>query len=78
MTLPEGWKAKLPPMVQASSAFGTYSAEYVQEGRTLRIVHRVTGADGIYPPERVTELTAWFKKMATDNAKVMVLERVPR
>src|SRR5207247_483653 len=36
LTLPEGWRAELPPPVTAVSAFGTYDARYSQAGRAWR------------------------------------------
>ena len=35
LTLPAGWKAKLPASDTASSVFGTYVGEYTQNGQEL-------------------------------------------
>ncbi len=75
VTLPPGWKARLPKNVNATSAFGSYSSEYAQDGRELRITRRITGAKGVYPPERVGELVSFFRAVAKDDAKFIVLER---
>ena len=74
LTLPAGWTAKLPPSDTATSVFGTYVAEYAQNGRELRIARRLTGANGIQPAEKNDELLAWMKKMSADDAKYVILE----
>lgn len=74
LTLPAGWKAKLPPNDSATSAFGTYVAEYSQSGQQLRIARRLTGTDGVYPASRYAELLDWMKKMSADDAKYVILE----
>lgn len=75
ITLPAGWTAKLPANVIASSDFGTYSTEYTQNGRVLRIVRITKGARGVFPPERMPDLIAWFKKIGTDDAKFIVINK---
>jgi hypothetical protein len=74
LTLPTGWKAKLPASDSASSVFGTYVAEYSQIGNELRIARRLTGAEGIQPVSKYPELLAWMKKMSADDAKYVILE----
>ncbi len=74
VTLPEGWRAHLPPSVAEASAFGSYSAEYVQEGRELRITRRMAGRKGIEPPDRVDALIAWLRAISKDDVKYIVLE----
>lgn len=74
ITLPGGWRAHLPPGVTATSAFGSYTAEYVQQGRELRITRRITGRSGIEPPERVDELIAWLRAISKDDVKFIVLD----
>jgi transglutaminase-like putative cysteine protease len=74
VTLPEGWRAHLPPSVAEASAFGNYSAEYVQQGRELRITRRMAGRKGIEPPDRVDALIAWLRAISKDDVKYIVLE----
>lgn len=74
LTLPVGWKAKLPPSDTASSVFGTYVAEYTQKGQELRIARSLTGTEGVWPASRNDDLLAWMKKMSADDAKYVVLE----
>jgi len=74
ITLPTGWKAKLPPNVTAVSAFGSYRSEYVQDGRVMRITHAFTGSRAILPPERMPELIAWMRQIGKDDAKLILLE----
>jgi hypothetical protein len=75
ITLPAGWKAKLPQGVTASSPFGSYQSEYTQEGRVLRISRVFTGAKGILPPERMPDLIAWYRQVGKDDAKFILLEK---
>jgi hypothetical protein len=77
LTLPVGWKAKLPPSDTASSVFGNYVAEYTQNGQELRIVRRLTGTEGVWPADKNDELLAWMKKMSADDAKYVILEHQP-
>ena len=74
VTLPEGWRAQLPATVKEASVFGSYSAEYVQDGRELRVTRRMTGRKGIEPPERVDALVAWLRAVSKDDVKYIVLE----
>jgi transglutaminase-like putative cysteine protease len=74
LTLPAGWKAKLPPNDSATSVFGTYVAEYSQSGRELRIVRSLTGTDGVQPATKYAELLEWLKQMSKDDAKYVILE----
>jgi transglutaminase-like putative cysteine protease len=75
VTLPEGWRARLPDGVNVSSAFGTYSASYTQEGRVLRIVRRTIGVRGVYPADKVNDLLAFLRAVARDDARYVILER---
>jgi len=72
--LPEGWRASLPSNVEATSVFGSYTAEYSQVGRHLRIVRSMKGARGIEPPDSVGALIAWLRAVAADDAKYIVLK----
>ena len=74
MTLPAGWKAELPPNVMEASQFGSYSAEYVQDGRELRVTRRMSGAKGTAPPESVDALIAWLRAISKDDVKFIVLQ----
>ncbi|HEX6749313.1 MAG TPA: DUF3857 and transglutaminase domain-containing protein [Longimicrobium sp.] len=74
VTLPEGWKARLPQNVTATSVFGTYTAEYAQTGRELRVAKRVSGTRGVQPPSAIAQLIDWLKAMSKDDARFIVLE----
>jgi len=74
LNLPPGWRAALPPNVTARSAFGTYTAEYAQDGRALRIARRLVGRKGVEPPDRIGELIAWLKDMGKDDVRYLVLQ----
>ena len=74
LTLPAGWKAKLPPNDSATSVFGTYVAEYSQNGQELHISRRLSGVDGVQPATKYGELLAWMKQISKDDAKYVILE----
>jgi hypothetical protein len=74
LTLPAGWKAKLPPNDTASSVFGTYVAEYSQKGQELRIARSLTGTAGVQPATKYEELLTWMRKLSGDDAKYVILE----
>ncbi len=75
VTLPEGWRARLPRNVTAASPFGTYRAEYAQQGRVLTVRRWMTGARGILPPDRIGDLIAWLRELSRDDVRFIVLER---
>ena len=77
MTLPQGWKAELPHGVSEKSKFGSYTAEYVQDGRELRITRQMLGAKGTAPPEDIDALIAWLRAISKDDAKFIVLHPGP-
>jgi hypothetical protein len=74
VTLPAGWRAQLPPTVAESSAFGSYRAEYVQQGRELRVTRAMSGRKGIEPPEQVDALIAWLRAVSKDDVKYIVID----
>lgn len=74
LTVPEGWRAKLPADVTAESRFGTYRSRYQQDGTTVRVERQITGARGLEPPEAVTELIAWLKAIAADDSQYLVFQ----
>ena len=77
LTLPAGWHARLPQDVDAPSDFGHYEAHYSQEGRVLHVMRRMTGARGVYPPDRVGDLIAWFEAVSKDDTKYLVIDQGP-
>ena len=74
VTLPEGWHARLPKDVDVPSDWGHYEAHYSQTGRVLKVTRRMTGARGVYPPDRVNDLITWLEAVSADDAKYIVLE----
>jgi Domain of Unknown Function with PDB structure (DUF3857)/Transglutaminase-like superfamily len=77
LTLPRGWHARLPPDVDVPGDFGHYEAHYSQQGRVLHVLRRLTGARGVYPPDRVGDLISWFEAVSKDDAKYLVLDQGP-
>jgi hypothetical protein len=75
LTLPPGWKARLPEGVTDSSAFGVYKATYVQNGQALTITRSITGRKGVEPPSKIDELITWLKGMGKDEVRFVVLEK---
>src|SRR5574341_344159 len=73
--LPEGWRARLPENVTASSRFGTYSARYRQDGRGLVVVRRLAGRKGTAPADQIGALIEWLREVAKDDVKYIVLEQ---
>jgi transglutaminase-like putative cysteine protease len=74
ITLPQGWRARLPAGVTASSAYGEYRSTYTQDGRELRVERRAEGARGIQPPEKVADLIAFIRAIAQDDPRLIMLE----
>ncbi|HEX2077565.1 MAG TPA: DUF3857 and transglutaminase domain-containing protein [Longimicrobium sp.] len=74
VTLPEGYRARLPRNVSAESTFGRYAAEFSQQGRELRVVRRYAGRRGTEPKERLPELLAFLRDMAKDDVVFIVVE----
>jgi hypothetical protein len=75
ITLPTGWHATLPKGVKATSPFGSYESTYSEEHGVLHLTRAITGATGVYPPDRLPELTAWMRAVAADDVKFIVLTR---
>ncbi len=75
VTLPMGWKAQLPAGVTASSPFGSYQSTYAQEGRELVLTRTIVGARGVYAPDKVKDVATWFRGMAKDDAKIIVIAK---
>jgi hypothetical protein len=76
LTLPEGYRARLPQNVVAESVFGRFRAEYAQEGRELRVTRSYAGMRGTQPKERLPELIAFFREMSRDDVVFIVVEPV--
>jgi hypothetical protein len=74
ITLPEGWKARLPQNALVDGAFGLYESRYAQHGRELVISRRIRGATGVLPKERITDLVGWLQGVAADDVRFIVLE----
>jgi hypothetical protein len=74
LMIPPGWQAQLPPGVSTLSKWGTYLADYRQDGRTLRVSRRMVGARGVHPPSDLSDLTAWLRAVAQDDVAYIVLE----
>lgn len=77
LTLPVGWTAELPKNITATSVAGRYEATYVQEGRVLRMTRRITGARGVYAPQRIAEVIEWLKAAAVDDPEFIQLKPGP-
>ena len=73
--LPEGWHARLPTGITATSVFGSYSTTYAQTGREVVISRRLVGGTGIYMPSRVNELVTWLRAIGSDDVKFIVLDK---
>jgi hypothetical protein len=74
LALPVGWAVRLPPSIDVTGKWGTYSAQYRQEGDTLLVTRRLQGARGIYPPDQISDLSRWLREIAQDDAPYLLLE----
>lgn len=75
VTLPEGWRVRVPNDVVVRSDLGTYSTEYSQEGRVLRILRTESSAVGTYPPSRFRDVIEFFRAIGADeNNRSIVIE----
>ncbi len=77
ITLPVGWKAELPKNVAATSFFGRYESTWSQEGRDVRMVRRISGQRGIFPPQRIADVIAWLKTVGEDDIEFLSLRPAP-
>jgi hypothetical protein len=75
VTLPAGWRARLPKNVVVAGLFGSYRSEYSQSGRELRIEREIRGVRGVIPPDRVNDLIAFLRQVAADNVDFIIIER---
>lgn len=73
ITLPEGWTAELPKSVSATSFFGRYESTWTQQGREVRMVRRIQGQRGIFPPQRIAEVIVWLKTVGADDHEFLSL-----
>jgi transglutaminase-like putative cysteine protease len=78
VVLPEGWRARLPDAVQATSVFGSYRASYAQEGRVLTVRRAIAGNTGVRPGTEVDGLIAWVRALGDDDVPYLVLDRPGR
>jgi hypothetical protein len=74
LTLPAGWRVRLPPSVDVSDKWGNYQAHYQQSGDTLSVHRRLEGARGVYPPASLSDLAAWLRAVAQDDVSYLVIE----
>jgi transglutaminase-like putative cysteine protease len=74
LDLPPGWRVQLPPEVDVTGKWGSYSARYRQEGSSLRVSRRLEGARGVYPPEDLPDLIRWLRAISEDDVGYLVLE----
>lgn len=75
LELPEGWTARLPKSVNADGPFGGYRSDYTQTGRTLKVRRAYWGKPGHHPASRVDELIDWFRTVASDEVRYILIDR---
>lgn len=75
LRLPPGWKAELPPDVQVDGPWGSYHAEYRQEGQELIMRRNVSGRRGIMAPGTVADLIRWLREVARDDTEYVLISR---
>jgi len=74
ITLPPGWRARLPDGVRVSGAYGEYVSSYTQDGRLLRLERSGHGVRGIQPPDKVADLVGFLRAISRDDARFIILE----
>jgi len=74
ITLPVGWTAELPKNVLATSFFGRYESTWTQEGREVKLVRRLQGQRGVFPPQRISEMIVWLKAVGADDFEFLSLK----
>jgi hypothetical protein len=75
LTLPEGWRVRLPESVDVQNSFGRYRVSYTQEGRVFRIVRETAGARGTLPVDKLDELKAMMQAIASDDARFFLVDK---
>lgn len=77
LALPAGWRPQLPASVHAASEFGEYWGTYAFVDGTLEITRRMIGTRGIFPPDQIGALIAWFRAMGEDDAPFILIDPAP-
>ena len=73
-TLPEGaFIEQLPGKTEISSAFGDYSAEFVQSEGKLTYIRTMQYRQGTYQPEQYDELIQFYKSIRRADRKKVVI-----
>ncbi len=76
VTLPEGWRARVPNDVVVAGEFGRYSTVYRQEGRVLTVARREESGQGIVPPSRLADVISFYKAISADEEnRTLVIDR---
>ena len=74
LTLPEGWKARLPAPVDVSGVWGKYTMYCRQDDRDLVLHTELSAGQGIQPPEALGSLIEWLRAVAADESAQIVLD----
>ena len=77
ITLPAGWKVRLPASVTVDGPWGLYKVAYKQEGRVFSMHREMAGKTGEHDKAQIGEVIKWFRAVAADDAKFVVIERNP-
>lgn len=79
VTLPDGWRARVPADVVVSSEFGRYSTVYRQDGRVLTIARKEESGQGVFPPARLPDVVSFYKAISADEEnRTLVIDRPAR
>jgi hypothetical protein len=60
--------------VLATSFFGRYESTWTQQGREVRLVRRIQGQRGVFPPQRMSEVIVWLKTVGADDFEFLSLK----
>lgn len=75
--LPVGWVATLPKSEKLDGPVAHYESSFSQIGDELRIERTLSGIKGVIPASRRIEIVEFLRKMAVDDAKLIVIKGAP-
>ncbi len=75
--LPVGWTATLPKSEKLDGPIAHYESSFSQVGDELRIERTLAGMKGVIPASRRIEIVEVLRKIANDEAKLIVIKGAP-
>ena len=75
--LPAGWVAVLPKNDLLDVPLARFEVKYSQAGDELRIQRTFSGRRQVVPPSQREELASWLRRIASEDAKQIVIKVPP-